>query len=146
MQIHYYSEITAFKNLVTPFLLQYEAENNLILGLLERLEQNVYTFSETEKPVLIAIKRNNQLELVSIRTPPKHNQLLSYTENLETIKFLVDEMAKTTMDLPGVLGLNPIFLRQLCKELKSSSVLTIRSMSLVAGLRPSYISTAPPIA
>jgi predicted GNAT family acetyltransferase len=152
MQIHYYSEITAFKDLVTPFLLQYEAENNLILGLLERLAQNVYTFSETEKPVLIAITKNNRLELVSIRTPPKHKQLLSYTENLETIKFLVNEMAKTTMDLPGVLGFKAgalQFAQQWARKKKISYVLEMHERiyqldkvnKSTLGSNPLYLAT-----
>ena len=103
MEIHYYEDIKVFKDLVTPFLLQFEVENNLLFGILDRLENNINTYSDTEEPIFITISKNNEIKLVSIRTPP-HNQLLSFTKNLDAIKFLVEELAKKKVDLPGVMG------------------------------------------
>ncbi|MHA2347394.1 MAG: GNAT family N-acetyltransferase [Candidatus Hodarchaeales archaeon] len=103
MKITYHSDISMFTNLVDSFLQQNEAENNLLFGILSRLKNNIHTYSDTEKPVFITVSKNNKVELVSIRTPP-HNQLLSYTDKLNTINFLVDELSKIASDLPGIMG------------------------------------------
>jgi predicted GNAT family acetyltransferase len=103
MKITYHSDISMFTNLVDSFLQQNEAENNLLFGILSRLKNNIHTYSDTEKPVFITVSKNNKVELVSIRTPP-HNQLLSYTDKLNTINFLVEELSKIASDLPGVMG------------------------------------------
>jgi predicted GNAT family acetyltransferase len=103
MKITYHSDISMFTNLVDSFLQQNEAENNLLFGILSRLKNNIHTYSDTEKPVFITVSKNNKVELVSIRTPP-HNQLLSYTDKLNTINFLVEELSKIASDLPGIMG------------------------------------------
>ncbi|MHA2053105.1 MAG: GNAT family N-acetyltransferase [Candidatus Hodarchaeales archaeon] len=103
MKITYHSDISMFTNLVDSFLQQNEAENNLLFGILSRLKNNIHTYSDTEKTVFITVSKNNKVELVSIRTPP-HNQLLSYTDKLNTINFLVEELSKIASDLPGVMG------------------------------------------
>jgi hypothetical protein len=46
---------------------------------------------------------NEKLELIAIRTPP-HDLLISYTDNLEGINILVDELFKRKEKLPGVLS------------------------------------------
>ena len=41
--------------------------------------------------------------MISLRTPP-YNQILSYTDELETVDILVEALAKQEIELPGVLG------------------------------------------
>lgn len=84
-------------------MLKNEAKNNLLFGILNNLKQNPQTYSEEHSPILISITEDDELKLVSIRTPP-YNQVISYTEDLETIPMLVEELSLKTPDIPGILG------------------------------------------
>ena len=103
MEIEYHTDPKKFLKLCSPFLLEHEVENNLLFGILNALRENIHHYSKEHLPELISITNNNQINLVSIRTPP-FNQLISFTENLETISFLVDELKKKCKKLPGILG------------------------------------------
>ena len=99
----FHSDIEAFCNLCFPFLLINEAANNLLFGILNNLKINLQTYSKEYQPVLISITDNEEIKLVSIRTPP-FNQVISFTEDLSTIPLLVEELSQETPDLPGILG------------------------------------------
>ncbi|MHA2224831.1 MAG: GNAT family N-acetyltransferase [Candidatus Hodarchaeales archaeon] len=103
MEITFYSNVDEFYDICFPFLLAYEAENNLLFGLLNRLKNNIYTFSNNEKPFFLTISVKGKIKLVSLRTPP-HNQLISYTEDLDTIPFLVKRLLQEQMEIPGIFG------------------------------------------
>ncbi len=103
MQVKFYSDVEKFAVLVQKFLLSHEAENNLLIGILNALKKDINTYSKTEKPILIIVEKEDSIQLVSIRTPP-YNQLISYTDNLESIDSLVDKLGEVNEELPGVLG------------------------------------------
>lgn len=103
MEATFHSDIGQFCDLCFPFLIQKEAENNLLFGILNNLKTNLQTYSEKHQPVLISITENGVLKLISLQTPP-YNQVISYTEDLTTIPFLVEELSHTTPDIPGILG------------------------------------------
>jgi len=102
MKVRFYDDISDFYNIVMPFLLEREAENNLLLGVLDAIGDDPRRYGES-KPVLALVSNSNQLKLIAIRTPP-FNQLLSYTDDLGSIDVLVDSLIEENMDLPGVLG------------------------------------------
>ncbi len=102
MKVEYYEDIIKFTDLVFPFLLKNEAENNLAFMILNSLKENMHRYGDY-KPYLIIVSDNDEIQLVSIRTPP-YNQLISYTDELKTIDELVDELIIKNVDLPGVLG------------------------------------------
>ncbi|MHA1944823.1 MAG: GNAT family N-acetyltransferase [Candidatus Hodarchaeales archaeon] len=110
MEIEYHKNVNEFLRLCTPFLIRYETENNLLFGILNNLRKDIHHYSKEETPELILITEEEEIVLVTIRTPP-FNQLLSYTKNLETIDFLVDELIKKETTLPGVFGFNEGALR-----------------------------------
>ena len=99
----FHSDINKFCEICFPFLLKNEAENNLLFGILNNLKQNPQTYSEEQSPILITISEDADLKLVSLRTPP-YGQVISYTEELETIPILVEELSLRTPDIPGILG------------------------------------------
>ncbi len=103
MEIEYHENVNEFLRLCTPFLIRHETENNLLFGILNNLRKDIHHYSKEETPELISITHNDGLSLIAIRTPP-FNQLLSFTKNLDTIDFLVDELIKKNTILPGVLG------------------------------------------
>jgi ribosomal protein S18 acetylase RimI-like enzyme len=98
-----YADIEEFYTLCYHFLAEHEAENNLIFGILETLRTNIYAYDPTFAPEFVAIFDNKDIVLVSIRTPP-YNQLISYTKKKDSIPVLVDFLAETGVDIPGVLG------------------------------------------
>ena len=102
MKVEFYEDVTRFNELVFPFLLRYEAENNLLFSILNSLKEDLYRYGDN-KPILTSITDNNKIKLVSIRTPP-HNQIISYTDDLQTISVLIDVLIKKNIDLPGILG------------------------------------------
>jgi len=102
MKVEFYEDINEFTYLVFPFLLKNEAENNLLFMILNSIKENLYRYGDY-KPYLITLSENDDIKLVSIRTPP-YNQLISYTEDLKTIDILAEELIKNKVDLPGILG------------------------------------------
>lgn len=102
MKVEFYEDINEFTDLVFPFLLKNEAENNLLFMILNSIKENLYRYGDY-KPSLISVTDNDAIKLVSIRTPP-YSQLISYTEDLKTIDELVNKLIEENVDLPGFLG------------------------------------------
>ena len=102
MKTTFYEDINEFYDIVLPFLLKKEVENGLLLSILNSLKQNIERYGE-EHPVLCIVNGDNDIKLVSLRTPP-YNQLLSYTDKLESIDILIDALIKRKDNIPGVLG------------------------------------------
>jgi ribosomal protein S18 acetylase RimI-like enzyme len=102
MDARFYKDINKFIEVSYDFLIEKEAENNLIFGLLNKLKDNPYVYGE-EYPILTAIFKDDKVNLISIRTPP-FNQLISYTDNMNSIDTLVDALNERNYILPGVLG------------------------------------------
>jgi len=102
MKVEFYEDINKFIDIVFPFLLKKEAENNLLFMILNSLKEDIHRYGDY-KPYLITVLKNDKMKLVSIRTPP-YNQLISYTDDLIAIDFLVEELIKKNADLPGILG------------------------------------------
>ncbi len=120
LNIKFHPNLSEYYEYVFPFLLKHEAENNLLIGILNTLKNDIHSYSKEDSPVFISLESNNELELVSIRTPP-FNQLISFTNNLRTIDILVKELNKKNMEIPGVLGFKEGALRfaQLWGELNN---------------------------
>lgn len=102
MKVQFYEDVNRFNELVFPFLLRYEAENNLLFSIPNSLKEDLYRYGDN-KPIFTSITENDKIKLVSIRTPP-HNQIISYTDDLRTISVLIDVLIKKNVDLPGILG------------------------------------------
>ncbi|NVM16339.1 MAG: GNAT family N-acetyltransferase [Candidatus Lokiarchaeota archaeon] len=102
MEAKFYDNIDEFYDIAYPFLLEHEAENNLPLAILISLKKNKDLYGE-EEPLLFSLTNNDKLELIALRTP-LHDLLIAYTDNLEAINVLVDELFKRKEKLPGVLS------------------------------------------
>ena len=102
LETRFYENINEFYDIVFPFLLKKEVENGLLLSILNSLKQNNERYGE-EHPVLCTVNGDNEVKLVSLRTPP-YNQLLSYTDKLETIDILINALIERNNNIPGVLG------------------------------------------
>lgn len=102
MNVEFHEDIERFNELTIPFLLKNEAENNLLLAILNSLKENLYTYGDFP-PILISISDNEEIKLISLRTPP-FGLVLSYTNDDNTIPALVKELLKRNLDLPSILG------------------------------------------
>ena len=102
LETRFYENINEFYDIAFPFLLKKEVENGLQLSILNSLKKNIERYGE-EPPVLCTVNEGDDIKLVSLRTPP-YNQILSYTDKLETIDILVNALIIRNDILPGVLG------------------------------------------
>jgi predicted GNAT family acetyltransferase len=126
MKAIFYDNISKFYDLALPFLLEKEAENNLLLGLLNIIKDDPYRYGE-DFPVLTSVFDKKKLKLITLRTPP-FNQVLSYTDDLRTIEILVDALNNKGYKIPGVLGQNDAvgrFRELWCKEKNLRAKLTM---------------------
>lgn len=98
-----YSDVEEFYTTCYEFLEEHEAENNLIFGILETLRTNIHAYDPTYTPEMIAVFENTNIVIVSLRTPP-YNQIISYTEEKNSIPVLIDKIIENGVDLPGILG------------------------------------------
>lgn len=103
MKLEFHEDIDEFCDYTYEFLINKEAENNLLFAILNAIRSNASRFGE-DKPILTTVIEDNEIKLVSLRTLP-YNQVLSYTNDINTIDVLVDELLKKNMKLPGVLGI-----------------------------------------
>jgi len=99
----YYSDVNEFYDLCYSFLIKHEAENNLIFGILDALKVDIHAYDPTHDPVLILIYDNSEIVLASIRTPP-YNQIISVTDQIESITVLVDLLIRYNHEIPGIHG------------------------------------------
>ncbi|MFX0022108.1 MAG: GNAT family N-acetyltransferase [Candidatus Hermodarchaeota archaeon] len=104
MKVKFYDDINVFYDLASPFLLINEVENGLLLAILNSLKKNIQRYGK-EKPILLTITKDNEIQLITIRTPPQ-DLLISYTDDLNTIEILIDELLKRKEILPGILSFN----------------------------------------
>ncbi|MFX1594700.1 MAG: GNAT family N-acetyltransferase [Promethearchaeota archaeon] len=102
MDVKFYNDIPEFYNLVLDFLLEKEAENNLLFSILSTLKINPKRYGE-ENPILITVNQDDEIKLVSLRTPP-YNQIISYTRELNPIDLLVNKLLQRNIEIPGVIG------------------------------------------
>jgi RimJ/RimL family protein N-acetyltransferase len=98
----FYDDINQYYELVYPFLLKREVENGLPLSLIDTLKKDIERYGE-DPPVLCTVNRDDNIILISLRTPP-YNQILSYTEDLEAIDILIKKLNRKYSEIPGVLG------------------------------------------
>lgn len=102
MKLTRFSEVPAFVERTSPFLLTHEAHNNLLLGISTELARNPSTFG-TEAPVMLTVEDEGAVVLAALQTPP-NNLVLSHTEHHAALDLLASALAAEGQSLPGVQG------------------------------------------
>ena len=74
LKVIQYEQASEFLEKCGDLLMQHEAENNLIIGLANRLKHNPSAYSST--PFFATVEEENKIILAALMTPP-HNILLS---------------------------------------------------------------------
>jgi len=103
MEVRFYDDINIFYDMASPFLMEHEVENGLLFYVLHALKENINRYG-VELPSLSLVLKNNLINALAIRTPPR-DLLLSFSNDLNYIELLVEEFAKRNENLPGVIGL-----------------------------------------
>jgi uncharacterized protein len=91
----------AFLDHAGAFLLDREAENNLILGLAARLRQQPRVYGQD--PYFAVAEERGRVVAAALRTPP-HNLLLSEPADESALEPLAADALSAFNTLPGVLG------------------------------------------
>ena len=95
-----HADVHAFAERAGPWLLQSEAEHNLLLGIIEQLKQS-RSFGAGQ-PYLATVEEGNHVVGCAFRTPPYKFGLTRMPHG--AIADLVNDVADVFDDLPAVLG------------------------------------------
>jgi hypothetical protein len=83
------------------FLLEREAEHNLMIGLASRLRTTPRMYGEA--PYLAVLLENDRVVAAALRTPP-HNLILSEMDDALELEPLADDVGSVYESLPGAVG------------------------------------------
>jgi uncharacterized protein len=102
VRLHKFDSIDKFWHKTQDYLLQHEAENNLLLGVVHTLLHNPTRYPDP--PYLAMIEIDGDVVATAIRTPP-HKLLLSKASDLEALSSIAQDLQREP--LPGISGLVP---------------------------------------
>jgi uncharacterized protein len=100
VRLHKFDSIDKFWDKTQAYLLQHEAENNVLLGIVHTLLHNPARYPDP--PYLAMVESDGAVVGTAIRTPP-HKLLLSKVSNLEVLTLVAQDLQQEP--LPGVTGL-----------------------------------------
>lgn len=117
MKVYQYDNVQEFWNHTQRYLLRYEAEHNLLLGILHHLLNDPARYAEPpylavctayqSTPNVVesqAIEVSSEILAIAIQTPP-HKLVLSKAMDLNALKLIVQDLQNDSKALPGVSGL-----------------------------------------
>ncbi len=101
LKVIQYEQASEFLEKCGDLLMQHEAENNLIIGLANRLKHNPSAYSST--PFFSTVEEENKIILAALMTPP-HNILLSNFTNdaIDALQELSDFLWQSGIIVNGV--------------------------------------------
>jgi uncharacterized protein len=102
VQLHKFDTIDKFLDRTQAYLLQHQAENNLLLGIAHTLRNNPAHYPNP--PYLAMVEIDGEIVATAIRTPPQ-KLLLSKVSNLDALTLIAQDLEREL--LPGVTGLVP---------------------------------------
>jgi hypothetical protein len=101
MRVERHADATSFLERAGDFLLEREAEHNLILGLTGRLRSEPRLYGED--PYFAVALDGDRVAGAALRTPP-HNLILSEIDNVEALEPIADDVQDLYESLSGVIG------------------------------------------
>jgi uncharacterized protein len=126
MKLHRFDSIDKFWDRTQAYLLQNEAEHNLLLAVVQTLRCNSDRYPDP--PYLAMVESDGEIVATAIRTPP-YKLLLSQAKDMEALTFIAQDLHQEP--LPGVSG----FLPEVEKFLRSWQGLTGQSYRLLTEMR-----------
>jgi uncharacterized protein len=103
VQLHRFDSIDKFWDKTQTYLLQHEAENNVLLGVIQTLRCNPDRYPDP--PYLAMVEIDGNVVATAIRTPPR-KLLLSKASDLKSLTLVAQDLYQEPL-LPGVMGLVP---------------------------------------
>jgi predicted GNAT family acetyltransferase len=101
VQLERHPDATSFLDRARAFLLEREAQHNLILGLSSRLRSEPQLYGED--PYFASVSDHEQVLGVAMRTPP-HNLILSEIDADPALDLIAADALEVFGSLPGVVG------------------------------------------
>jgi len=92
----------AFLDTASESLMRHEAENNLMLGIANRVRDGG-SYGD-EPPLFLTVEDGGEVVAAAIRTPPYNLILQCDRDRFDALDTLVDHMIEIGQDLPGVHG------------------------------------------
>lgn len=101
MKINHFDNPQLFYQQAKNYLLRYEAEHNLLLGISQTLVHSPERYGS--EPYLATVEEEGKILAVAMRTPP-YNFLLSKVENFAAIEIIAQDLYQDKISLPGVIS------------------------------------------
>jgi predicted GNAT family acetyltransferase len=101
VRLERHPDATSFLERTREFLLEREAEHNLILGLSGRLQTDPRLYGED--PYFASVSDGERVVGVTMRTPP-HNLILSLIDDNAALEPIAEDAQAVFGSLPGVVG------------------------------------------
>lgn len=102
MEFKLYKDLNKFIEETKEYLYRKEVENNLPIGILNRLKSGEIRW--TDETVLLTICSNEDIKLVGVRTPPQALIVTAYEYESELIEFLIENLNENNIEIPGANG------------------------------------------
>jgi predicted GNAT family acetyltransferase len=101
LSLRRFDEPEAFYSRIEAFLLEREAEHNLLLGLTAGLMKHEF---RQYPPYMACVEQDGAVQAVALRTPP-HNLILSEVKKDDAaLRLIAQDVHQVYADLPGVSG------------------------------------------
>lgn len=104
MQLRKFDDIKEFCHVAQNYLLRYEAEHNLLLGIAHTLLHDPDRYPEPPYLVVCTAETNSEILAAAICTPP-YKLVLSKAQDLNAIALIAQDLQNHPKPLPGVSGL-----------------------------------------
>lgn len=101
MKFERFFEVEDFYERAERFLIEREAQHNLIIGICSGLMRHPERVAQ--RPYLASVEEDDQVVATAIRTPP-HNLVLSQVDASEALSLIARDVREQCPNLPGVLG------------------------------------------
>ncbi|MDZ8053739.1 MAG: GNAT family N-acetyltransferase [Aulosira sp. ZfuVER01] len=139
MQLRRFQNIKEFWHQAQDYLLQYEAEHNLLLGISHNLLH--YPERYPEPPYLAIAETKGQILAVAICTPP-YKLILSKAQDLNAVRLIAEDLQDDPQQHPGVSGL----VAEVETFLQTWQTLTGQSYRRVMEMRIHQLTQVEPVA
>lgn len=140
IEVKYHKNTVAFRDSITEFLQRNEAENNLILGLVDSLAKDPTHYSD-QAPLLLSILENNNTVAAALMTPP-YNLVVTQAQPIHS-NALIESLIDHNIHIPGILGpkqSSQFFAEAYCqrRDLKQKEKMNERVYQAEKVIHPAY--------
>jgi len=104
MKVNHFDNVRQFYERVESYLLQHEAQHNLMLGISNSLIHSPDRY--TSQPYLVTVEEDEEILAVALRTPP-YKLVVSRSLNSQALVAITQDLYSRQEQVPGVIGTVP---------------------------------------